>query len=402
MLFRKIVNNELVLSREGFANYIDRHRSEIDFYASALSRLQSMPAERIVACLTETENAGAFPSDELALNGSFHFAFGIKWQNHEQARQWAAEILDNRTTFAADGSQIYAAKSTTLPIAAVQIGWFENPHDGAADFEKNVEFEVLSPDVLFRDQDEPMNPDIRVEQRRYLGEVRKIGEFLDKKNGWRERGERMPVAFFDNPLLVPFSQKGLQKSFLEATIDLVKRSRDAEVPLVGYVDRSFSRDIMTMLENFEPLAASSETSLCDAILLNGRNAAGKRLLENWGDRSCFCFSGRRGLEAFRDPATDKSAVGFTYLRTASDSPPSRLDIPSWVYDSGLLEEVLDVVRAECVVGLGYPYALESADQTALISVRDREIFFRALQEFATRETLDFSVARKDASKTRRR
>lgn len=402
MLFREVVNSELALSRQGFSDYIDRHRAEIDFYTSALSLLKSMPAERIEANLAETENAGAFPAGELTGKGSFNFSFGIKWQNHEQARQWAAEILDNRTTFAADGSQIYAAKSTTVPIAAVQIGWFENPHDGDTAFEKNIEFEVLSPDALFRDQDEPMNPDIRVEQRRYLGEVRKVGEYLDRKAGWRNRGERMPVAFFDNPLLVPFSQKGLQKSFLEATVDLVERSRDSEVPLVGYVDRSFSRDIMTMLENFEPRTASSETSLCDAILLNGRNVAGKRLLENWGDRSCFCYSGRRGLEAFRDPAKGRSIVGFTYLRTTSDSPPSRLDIPSWVYDSGLLEEVLDVVRAECVVGLGYPYALESADQMALISVGDREIFFRALQEFATRETLDFSVSRKDTSKARRR
>jgi hypothetical protein len=68
----------------------------------------------------------------------------------------------------------------------------------------------------------------------------------------------------------------------------------------------------------------------------------------------------------------------------------------------LLEEVVDVVRAECVVGLGYPYALETADATAVISARDREVFFRALQEFANRGKLDFSVSRKDASKGRRR
>ena len=47
-------------------------------------------------------------------------------------------------------------------------------------------------------------------------------------------------------------------------------------------------------------------------------------------------------------------------------------------------------------------ALEAADQTAVISGRDREVFFRALQEFANRGKLDFSVARKDASKGRRR
>jgi NurA-like 5'-3' nuclease len=79
-----------------------------------------------------------------------------------------------------------------------------------------------------------------------------------------------------------------------------------------------------------------------------------------------------------------------------------LDIPAWVYEQGFLNELIDVVRAECVIGLGYPYPLETADQTAVISGRDREVFLRALQELATREKLDFSVARKDTSKARRR
>jgi hypothetical protein len=68
----------------------------------------------------------------------------------------------------------------------------------------------------------------------------------------------------------------------------------------------------------------------------------------------------------------------------------------------MLEEVLDTVRAECVIGLGYPYALETADQIAVITNRDREMFLRALQDFAMREKLAFSVSRKAASKGRRR
>ena len=89
-------------------------------------------------------------------------------------------------------------------------------------------------------------------------------------------------------------------------------------------------------------------------------------------------------------------------QTTSDSSPARLDIPSWIYEENLLDEVLDAVRSECVIGLGYPYALETADATAVISARDREIFLKALQEFASREKLEFTVSRKVASKGRRR
>jgi hypothetical protein len=108
------------------------------------------------------------------------------------------------------------------------------------------------------------------------------------------------------------------------------------------------------------------------------------------------------LSQFIDAQTGKSIVGFVYLQTTSEDSPARLDIPAWIYEAGFLEEVLDVARAECVVGLGYPYALETADQTALITMRDREVFLAALQDFAGREKLNFSVSRKNASKGRRR
>ena len=108
------------------------------------------------------------------------------------------------------------------------------------------------------------------------------------------------------------------------------------------------------------------------------------------------------MSAFIDPNTENSLVGFVYLQTTSDSAPARLDLPSWIYEDNLLDEVLDTIRAECVIGLGYPYALETADATAVITARDREVFLKALQEFAGREKLNFTVSRKSASKGRRR
>ena len=53
-------------------------------------------------------------------------------------------------------------------------------------------------------------------------------------------------------------------------------------------------------------------------------------------------------------------------------------------------------------GGGYPYALETADEAAYISGRDRAQFVRALQEFAEREHVSFGVARKAISKAHRR
>lgn len=402
MSFRDFINKELDDKLAEFRGHRERHAKSAAELLAVLSRLSATSYEEIQHRLEGAENIGAFPASEIELSHSFVFPFAISWPNHERARGWAAEIFDDRTTFAADGSQIYAGKETSVPVAMIQIGGFENPHNAEKTYEKTSRVEILSPADLFRDQEEPMNPDVRVEERRYLGEVAAIGEFLRKKKAWQSRGERMPLAFFDNPLLVPFSQKGLQKSLLEATVNLVALSRETEVPVVGYVDRSFSRDLITMLAAFDPSIGSSEASVYDSWLLNAPPHDGRSVLSSWGDRTSYCYSKRRGLNAFNDAATGRSTVGFSYLQTTAASPPARLDIPAWVYEQGLLNELVDVIRAECVVGLGYPYPLETADQTAVISGRDREVFFRALQELATREKLDFSVARKDSSKARRR
>ena len=402
MHFRDLVDKELSEKLAEVRSHRERHSEAAADLLGALSRLAQTPYEDIRRRFEDAENIGAFPAAEIETFRSFVFPFETSWPNHEKARGWAAEILNNRTTFAADGSQIYAGKETSVPVAMIRIGGFENPHNGEKTYGKSSRIEILSPADLFRDHEEPMNPDVRVEERRYLGEVAAISDFMQKKKGWQSRGERMPLAFFDNPLLVPFSQKGLQKSLLEATVNLVKLSRETEVPLVGYVDRSFSRDLITMLAAFDPSLNDAEGSVYDAWLLNAPSPDKPRVLGSWGDRTCYCYSKRRGLNAFVDTPNGKSIVGFSYLQTTADSSPARLDIPAWVYEQGLLDELIDVVRAECVIGLGYPYPLETADQTAVISGRDREVFFRALQEFASRERLDFSVARKDTSKARRR
>ena len=402
MLFRQTLNEELAKKSDEFLRFISEHSSDVEIYLQGFERMEKTPRAEIDRLLAGHDGtAAAVPSDEIS-GGSFTITFNETWQNHEQARAWAAEILDRRVTFAADGSQIYTGKETLIPIAAVQIGWFENPHDADSSYEKNARFQLLTPADLLSEWEEPMNPDIRVEAARYLGEVGRLEEFLQKKSGWKSRGERMPLAFFDNPLLVPFSQKGLQRKFLDATVGLVNLSRETGVPLVGYVDRSYSRDILSMIDAFVGGEKKTAAAVFDACVLRGRRPDGSRALDVWGDRTCFCYSTRRGLEAFLDTSTGKSTVGFTYLQTTADSAPARLDIPAWIYESGLLDEVIDIVRAECIVGLGYPYVLETADQAAVISTRDREVFFRALQELTTREKLDFSVTRKDASKQRRR
>jgi len=404
MLYRELLSSELHNQRQDFQRFAESQASDLTAYLHVLNELQQTSGTEVNEKLKRHENTGALPSVEIDKYKTFSISFTENWANHEEARAWAMEILKNRTTFAADASQILPGRDISLPVAAIQVGWFENPHSETKPYEKNAQFIILSPKDLLENQVEPMNPETRVGEMRFHAEVERVAKFLAEKEGWKERGEKMPLAFFDGTLLISFSlpQTTLQQSFLQAMVNLVRLSGDTRVPLVGYVDRSFARDLLNMLDAFDDKTTSEKQTLYDATILHSATPEISQTLKFWGDRTCFCYSNRKGLSAFVDPQTGKSIVGFVYLQMTSDSAPARLDIPAWIYEANLLDEVLDTIRAECVIGLGYPYALETADATAVITARDREIFLKALQEFASREKLNFSVSRKATSKGRRR
>jgi hypothetical protein len=73
-----------------------------------------------------------------------------------------------------------------------------------------------------------------------------------------------------------------------------------------------------------------------------------------------------------------------------------------MYDSGRMETILNWVRGEIIIGSGYPYVIETADQVAVVKVSDQQMFYRILQEWAAAEDLPLRLSRKMVSKSRRR
>src|SRR6201999_2101033 len=192
-----------------------------------------------------------------------------------------------------------------------------------------------------------------------------------------------PVVFFDSLLVISFAEllPDEQRDFyIREILELLDVSLRTGLPLVGYIDTSYARDLVNMLQATFDLPDAPK--IHDAMLLAGQI--------NWGDRTAFFSCARRGiLESYGERW--RRGIGFVYLQTTSDSPPSRLDIPAWVYERGLLDYVVDTVRGEVVAGNGYPYAIEAADQAAVLSGRDREAFYALFQEFAERERLRLRV-----------
>ena len=423
MLYTRKVRDELDRRRDQLAAYQDHYGSQLAAYRAALTALgERFPSADALSAaqwaLRADKDAsratGAQPTAEYDAwlagggRGLPALPFGREFAHHEEARAWA-ECLRGTTTFAVDGSQLLPWRDASVPVALVQAGLFENPHAPMPRYVKDVETELVLPEDLLGG--EPDALDARngeafgystavVHLRRYQLEVRTIVARMRHHAMLRERGAASGpvVAFFDGSLIVSFALKmapQYREPYVAAALRLLRASEEYRVPLVAYIDTSYARDIVTMLGALAPAeAALPETrGVHDALLWQEHL--------RWGDRTPAFLSARDDLTrmGYGDQADE---VAFVYFQAATDRPPARLELPRWVLDAGLLDDVMRTVRAETIAGNGYPYPIESADAVAVISAPDRAQFYALLQDFAADAGLALSFSRKALSKNRRR
>lgn len=396
MLVRNKVIAALEAKKDHFAGYQVELRDTLNRYREALERLPALSRAEVETRFNEAEIPwpGALPTGEQDRLHDTLVSMGQGWTSHEEARAWAREVLFNTPILAVDGSQIPPSRDFSVPIGAVQVGWFENPHVPGGQYVKDLAFEVLGPGELAEEADDNGGsefPDWRVNLRRFQMECRAIAEYIQAHAG----ADPAPLCFFDGSLVLSFAQHmrpNLRRAYVDAVTAMLRASQTSQVPLVGYIDTSFARDLVTMLAHLYHLPPAPRLS--DGALLRPRM--------QWGDRGQVYLCARDD-KVLPDYGPQARQVCFTYLKTTADGAPARLEFPRWlVEDEEELERMLNLVRAECIVGNGYPYALETADAVAVISLQDRERFYATFQQFAEKEGLALRYSRKALSKRVRR
>jgi hypothetical protein len=187
-----------------------------------------------------------------------------------------------------------------------------------------------------------------------------------------------------------------RERYITSAISLIQTSEQQRVPLIGYIDTSYARDMTTMLRRLDAMEAQPvlrETkNIHDALLWQGQL--------HWGDRTPAMICARGDILEGYGPYREQ--VAFCYIQTTSTRPPARLEFPRWMLDDGILEPILDAVRAEVIAGQGYPYAIEAADAVAVITMQDRAEFYGLFQTFMQKQGLKFTFSTKSVSKSRRR
>jgi len=398
MLSRTKVIAALDAKRTQFEQYHSEQRSQSDLRRQLLDRFLTMNAADVLQRVEQSgqEWPGALPTTELDQAEELCIPFVGRWGNHQEARQWALSVLEGRPVAAVDGSQIPPSKELSVPVGAVQIGWYVNHHVAGGRYEKDVRFEVLAPQDL-GGEDEGDFPDWQVNQRRFVRECEQL-VVLMKRFAVDEMSES-PLCLFDGSFIISFAgqmRPDRAGKYLQAVRDLLNASKQLAIPLVGFVDSSGSRDVVMLINIVAGPPYMS--SMTDGALFAS-------LLLRWGDRTPFFVCARNDpLSQSREgDALFYRDVAFCYVRLAGERPPARIELPLWLVESGQAPAIVDRVLAECIVGAGgYPYAIETADAVAVLKQADREQFYALFQQFAEQQGLPFTMSRKALSKQIRR
>jgi hypothetical protein len=400
MIQREKILQQLQSKRDQFVAFEDSFQDEAGKYLDALDRMSMLPSSELTRRLALVETPGATPTAEFDAAG-LRVEFPHKWKNHQEAREWAFDALLDHPTFAVDGSQIRPGDDFSIPVAAVQVAWFENRHTVDGRYVKDARFEVLTPEDLTVDfGDDRVISEQQVNLRRFELEIESLCASMKKLSAAGGDAAKLAVAFFDSSLVISFAdrlQGEAQERHVRAMLELLRVSERTGVPVVGYIDGSRARDLAHMVASLFKLKDAEK--IHDAWLVDSRLT--------WGARTPMFICARGGADRKQQGILEKfeeyrRGVGFVYLKTAATAPPARLEIPSWVLERGLLGQVIDLVIAEVVVGNGYPYVIQSADAAAVINSHDREAFYSIFQRVAKEQEIGLRISQKTASKSRRR
>ncbi len=400
-IYKDEIAKQLEDKQEEFEERDDRDLLE-KFRESLVELIELESLQSVKEKLREIEYPGALPAKEVEDTESVNMVFeqSKKWESHEATNRWASDVLEEKSSIAADGSQIEPVSEFSRPVALVQAVWMENRHSKSKDYSESYETEVLTPEDLEYEGPEGR---IRVDNqevgvRRFELECRVLKQRIERAS----EKNNDAVVFFDGSLIPSFTKVydgKKQERFLKALAGLLAASQHHRVPVVGYVSGSRATELTEMLQNIDD--SLPESKIRDHRILD-------ELLEGWGDR-IPAFAARRGEIQDRLQTTYRGEnysfgdeILFTYMKTGAGDQIDRLEFPSWILEDERLEETLSIVRAEAGVGRGYPEILQAVDTDAVISRKDREEFLQMYQKFMEQKGLQMDWNNKALSKERRR
>jgi hypothetical protein len=309
------------------------------------------------------------------------------------------------TVVAADGSQIMPSHHEVIPafllnIATVVLNY---GNGGGAAF-------TSTPSLFFRDED--IYVDYGGERVQVTGEMvgmrrtlMEFGSLVDQAVATRNGGNTV-CALSDGSLILwqlvgrpPAYQESILTNFLE----YLERGNQQGVPVLGYISRPRSRDVVNALRiglcpedapNYDrcPYEQDERPPCAQIEGLTDRTLFAKLLKA--GERTQVFGSKSGILDRY-----GAHRVDFFYLNVGSEI--ARVELPQWVSDDpALLDLVHAVAYDQARKGMGYPVALAEAHQHAVVRGAERDLFYEMVTAVFRRRGTPMAVSPKNLRKRR--
>ncbi len=239
-----------------------------------------------------------------------------------RGKKWALSVLKGVKVVGVDGSQVSPLREFGIPAGAVQVASYEVHHGYG-------KWGVRYISRITRLEES-------VDAVRYETEMRALMESCTEKRG--------DFIFYDGSLTPSFAREmreELRGRFFKAVKTAIKASEESSIPVIGYTDRSYAKDI----------ARANGLDFYDSFILSDME-----------------------LMHYTEPV-EVGDVCFSYARF-TPSLPSRVEIPVWA--KSRMDRIMEIVCAECLLGStsAYPFVLERAHHYARISEKEREYLAR--------------------------
>ncbi len=364
MLDLKLLSSELLARKEEILSYEQKESGVADRYREKLPMLNKLNKDA-------NDRLPPYSGSKVLEEGPFIKPFQKRFATRVQATDWAMEVLKNKAIAAADGSQVFATRSYSVPIGLAQAGLVINRHTGIDGFSASYKMSLISPDDFDAHGGSSAFSEAPVSLRRHELECDQIIEFMRSNPG--------DLVFFDGSFVLSFinqmADEKVRMRYVEAIVKMLKVSEETRTPVAAYTDMPLNKDVITLMKNYfklPPVTHMSDINLMRSL--------------SWGDRSRAFIADRDDRARENKSVLDlygpyRDSIAFFYIQ-AGGGLPSRVEIPRWAFEAGKLEEVADVVRAECIIRPGYPDIIHRAHEYTAINQSEADQFNKILYGFA--------------------
>jgi len=373
--------------------------------------------DRLLTALAEAGqrlrvNASGWEEIQPKLLGSRTSWLVAEWREMPDRVAGPAAVPPQCVVFASDGSQIVSdrhdiALCYLLNVSRIVLRYGENAH---AELSSSA---MLSPPE--EDIEQEAVGELTAIAGKRLGIRRQLAEFGALAEMVSVADQGVPAAALFDGSLILWTLENEPEAFKMEALETMHRHFDAvqaaRVPLLGYISRPASRDVVNSLRVAHCPHADAN---CDRHCPNrsrprphfvAPDCAGTEGVRDAdlfaellceGERSAVFGSTSSILDAYK-----QHRVCFFYLHVGTEI--ARCEIPQWVADD---PELLEEAHALCVdqarKGFGYPVALAEAHEQAIVRNAEKDAFFLLLERTMISSGQRAAQTQKNVSKRARR